>query len=385
MAAQRIKLPVAVAELEKRAVRDSADPAAHYNLAIGYWSQQKYGEAESSLRHALQLDQRLAAAHLAMHYLPFARDPRLWEDLYDSQARAESRAIIEAAQRHFKHAFLIDPLVDMTIAGASLPRKSSWWMADPELTRFYDAWIGGFDSFLLGRYMDAHTKLHRLREDFERNRFSGVVFKRSKNRIPDGLLWYHALAAAHIKQWDEAIGDVQTLIDRAARQEASDSLVHIPLGLSEYRYVLGTLLQQAGQLERAVELYQSALQQDAGLYMAHVQLAEIAKIRNDLGGEVTQRRSAVLANPEDPGLLVELGVALIRAREFAEAAAQLEQAVSMNAGDPRPLYPLGILYLQLGRYPEARQVFERYVALAPSKYEKFAADARARIARLPVP
>ena len=384
VAAQRIKLPVPVAELEKRASHDSADAVAHYNLAIGYWSQQKYDQAETRLRLALELDQRLAAAHLALHYLPFARKPQLWEDLYDSKASAESLAEIEAAQRHFKHAFLIDPLVDMTIAGASLPRKSAFWMADAELQRFYDAWIGGFDAFLLGRYMDAHTRLHRLREDFERNRFAGVVFKRSRNRIPDGLLWYHALASAHVQQWDEAIMDMRTLVERGERKEASDSLVHIPLGLSEYRYMLGTLMLRAGQLDSAVEMYQAALEQDAGLYMAHVQLAEIARTRNDLAGEVTARRSAVLANPDDPGLLVDLGVALIRARAFADATATLEQAASMNARDSRPLYPLGILYLQLGRNSEAREIFERYIAVAPSKFERFIADARARVAKLPI-
>ena len=36
LAAQRIKLPVGLKELESVAQKDSLDPAAHYNVALAY-------------------------------------------------------------------------------------------------------------------------------------------------------------------------------------------------------------------------------------------------------------------------------------------------------------------------------------------------------------
>ena len=90
LAAQRIKLPYKLPELEARARADSNDAAAHYNVALGYWNEKRLDDAERSLRTAVCIEPRFAPAHLALAYLPFVRRPKLWEELWDSKVPDEA-------------------------------------------------------------------------------------------------------------------------------------------------------------------------------------------------------------------------------------------------------------------------------------------------------
>src|SRR5262245_40730342 len=81
--AQRIKMSVKVPELETRVKQDSNDAAAHYNLALGYWSEKRYDEAEKQLRAAIQVEPRFAVAHLGLAFLPFARRSKLFVEAYE--------------------------------------------------------------------------------------------------------------------------------------------------------------------------------------------------------------------------------------------------------------------------------------------------------------
>ena len=46
LAAQQIRLLVPLDSLERRALQDSNDAPAHYELALAYWYSRKYDEAE---------------------------------------------------------------------------------------------------------------------------------------------------------------------------------------------------------------------------------------------------------------------------------------------------------------------------------------------------
>ena len=66
VAAQRIKLPVKLAELEQRVKADSNDAAAHYNVALGYWNEKRFDEAERTLAKSVELRPQNAQARLAL-------------------------------------------------------------------------------------------------------------------------------------------------------------------------------------------------------------------------------------------------------------------------------------------------------------------------------
>src|SRR4051812_8681195 len=78
-AGQRLKITSSVPALEEAARRDSTDAAAHYNLALGYWTKSKWDEADSALRRALAIDPRFASAYLALAFLPQASG-KFWEE-----------------------------------------------------------------------------------------------------------------------------------------------------------------------------------------------------------------------------------------------------------------------------------------------------------------
>jgi len=71
------------------------------------------------------------------------------------------------------------------------------------------------------------------------------------------------------------------------------------------------------------------------------------------------------AHPGSPVALLAVGQALAEARQYAEAAAFLEQASARNPNDAEPLIDLGLLELQAGRDGRALDALERAFKLDP--------------------
>lgn len=373
-AAQRLKLPDKLDKLEARAQADSNDAAAHYNLALGYWSKERYDDAESAMRLAMKIDPQLAEAYLALAHLLYARRPKVWDEISDRQVPEDWLPALEEADRMYRQAFLINPLVDLKIIGAVTPAKSVYWEAYPALREIYLMFFQGFDDVLQGKYDRAYFRFERLIDDLE--------FDRDASRTPQWLLWYHALAAARLEKYEDAIGDLEILLGRALDEERSDELVHVPLKTNEYRYVLATLKHRAGFVDEALALYREALENDLGLYMAHVQIARIHESRENWVEAAEECRRAVAANPEDPSLLYDLGVTLGRANRLGEAQEVLERAEQLNPRDARIPYVLGLVRISRGDTDGAREAFEQFVSIAPSRYEGMISDAERRLKAL---
>ncbi|MEN8145835.1 MAG: tetratricopeptide repeat protein, partial [Gemmatimonadota bacterium] len=260
LSAQRIKLSMKLSELEKAAVADSNDAVAHYNLALGLWGKKRLDDAEQSLKTALELDPRFAPAHLALAYIPFARNDDLWEEVPE-----EWKDEMRESDRNYRRAFMIDPLVELRIVGAVVPAKSVLWTHDEVLSRLYDEWIQGFDDFRDGKYSAAYFRFDRMIDNLDGDKHP--------DRVPTSIFWFQCLTAAHLERYDEAIEIAQYLLDQSKQEEEGDHLVHLPLQTNEYRYVLAFLHQKAGLRDAAAKLYQETLENDFGLYMAHVRLA----------------------------------------------------------------------------------------------------------------
>jgi len=368
-AAQRIKLPVDFDELEAAAARDSNDAVAHYNLALGHWSREEYDEAEASLREAIDLDVRLAPAYLALAYLPFARNPDLWDDLSDIPLKWDKR--MREADRLYERAFMIDPVVDLRIAGAVVPKRSVLWQHSAILADFYDRWLQAFDDFRDGHYEDAYFRFDRFIED------SGG--RHYLERVPGSFIWFQALSAAHMERWDDAVELTTYLLEAALAEQDDDELTYLPVQENGYRYLLAYLYQQSGDLERARDLYETALEKNFGLYMAHVRLAEIHRAQGDVEGALRERRLAVEASPDDPTLLLDLGVAQAKAGRVADAMQSLSAMTALQPRDARPYYLLGLLLQATGARIRARTAFETFLTLAPDRYGSQREEARYRL------
>jgi tetratricopeptide (TPR) repeat protein len=372
--AQRMKLPLSLKELEARVAKDSLDPAAHYNVALAYWNEKRYDDVERELKLAAAMDPKFAEAYLALAFLPYARRPKLWNEKYEDKVPQELKAAAEESDRMYRRAFLVSPLVDMRIIGAASPRSGGGSVVGG----FYDFYFQSFDDVMEGNYEQAYGRFVRMHRE---RRLAGP----GQPKLPLSFRWFEALAAAHTKRYDEAAESFQMLIDQSIADERKleeKELVRIPLRTNEYRYFLATVRQAAGQKDKALELFQQVLEADIGLYMAHVQRANIYESDRRYAEALEERQRAINANPDDPSLLTDLGVTLGKSGKWQEAEETLKQAAEANPRDPRPYFWMGLCQVEQGKSAEAKASLTRFVATAPSRWETQINLANQRLARL---
>jgi tetratricopeptide (TPR) repeat protein len=370
-AAQQLQVTESLSSLEEAARRDSNDAAVHYRLALGYWAKRRFDDAERSLRTAVTIERRFAPGYLALAYLPYARRRSLMKEEAKGRVPEEWRDRVEESWRLRRRAFLIDPLVDLSIIGAVIPLH-----AGILLTRGGGLIINRdpFAAFLRGDYEFAYRSFNTIVAGYQGAR---------RDSIPDGLLWYRGLSAGHVGAYDTAMADFATLLARGVALEQADSVLHIPLKTNDYRYVLALFHTRANHFTDAINLYEEALGSDVGLFMAHVQMGRIYENRQMWPKAVDQFQRAVAANPDDPSLLLDLGAVLRAAGQLSEAEAALRRAMDANPRDSRVPYHLAITLEDERQFAEARAMLTRFLDLAPTRYRNQIADARQRLGTLP--
>ena len=378
LSAQRIKLPLKLPQLEAVASRDSNDAAAHYNLALGYWNEKRFDDAEAQLRQAVQLDARFPEAHLALAFLPYARRPKLLDEEYENRIPKEWEAAVMEADREYRHAFLISPAVDIRIMGAVNRRLNIDFNDMKNFSEVLALFYKGFEDCQQGDYKNGYGRFAALIREIDGDRFP--------RRIPGSVLWYQGLAAAHIQKFDVAVSNFRLLLDRNIDYEKDheNELTRVPLRTNEYRYFLAYMYHLAGQTDSALVMYEEALTNDLGLYMAHVQIANIYEQQRNYTRAVEARRRAVNANPDDPSLLRDLGVALGKSGQWIEAVEALKQAGAGNPRDYMVPFWLGIAQIQMGRTAAAKATLQEFLSLVPedSRFDKPKQYAREQMAGL---
>jgi tetratricopeptide (TPR) repeat protein len=327
------------------------------------------------LHLAVSIEPQFADGWLALSRLPFGRRNKLWDDIAEHRVSPDFQPKLDEAWREYERAFIINPLVDLRIEAAARPPKSAYWTATEELTTLYDYLFGGFDDIESGNYQGAYNRFNRFINDQDT--------PADREALPEFIYYFRGLAAAHIDRWDDAIGDFERLLNNAEHRHSPDSLLYyIPIETNQYRYMLGVLYQRAGKLEDAVRYYRAALENDIGLYMANSRLAAIAETNLNWPAAIKERRAAVNANPDDPSLQLDLGKALAGSGDWAGAEQTLKQAMDANPRDSRVPYYLGVVEQQLNKKEEARASFDRFIALAPSRYARQVENAKQRLAAL---
>ena len=374
--AQGIHLPSdKIADLELTALADSTDAQALYYLGLGYWKHEQFRKADSALRLAVKIDPRFAEGYLALAYLPFAERLELSDEEYEGKIPREWKDSLEIADRFYRHAFIANPLVDLSIINFTFPVESKDFHQDytSEESKLYELYYEGGVDLGAGRYEAAYARLRHLAE---------TEYGR-RDKIPDILLWQRALAAAHTFTYrDSAIGDLQALLDRSLKKESQVGLVRVQIRTNEYRYLLAVVQHFADRDEKAIPLLQDAVANDVGLYMAHVFLAGIYENQGKWEDALAERRHAVDANPDESTLYEELGTTLYNMGRYAAADSAYRQALRVNSRGTFPHYALGLVALQLNQAQEARAEFTEYLEVAPSRMAAYVVDARKRLAAL---
>lgn len=379
LAAQKIQLPAGLAELESRAKQDSNDAAAHYNVALAYWNAERWDDVDSALHRAIRLDPDFAAVYMALAALPYARRSQLFDEEYEHRVPSDWQPKIEESERMYRHAVMIDPLVEIRLGYVMLPTQSHFPLS---LRVMQGSWLGdyweGEGMYFEGKYQQAYDRFQRVYLHLNAHAHS--------ERLWNTLLFWHGLAAAHANQHEEAVKDFQAVLGNfldVENQKKDSSLQVVPLRTNEYRYVLGVMQQRAGHYNEAISLFREAAQNDVGLYAAHVRLADIYDDHAMTSQAVAERRAAMDANPDDANLVLALGKTLARARQWVDAERAMQQAAAQNPRDARIPYFLGIVEQQLNKPADAKAAFTRFLSLAPSRYAPQISDAKQRLAALP--
>jgi tetratricopeptide (TPR) repeat protein len=365
-----LKPGVTVRSLEAAVGRDSNDTEALYGLALGYWSKKRWNDAERVLKQTLAIEPRNARALLALAHLPYARRPRLWDEELRGEVPPEWQPSLLLRDRYTRLAMQIDPLVDLQIVGAVAPDPGALLQgADPGSIERHA--IVGQANFQNARYDQAYGWL---------NQFARLLGEEVDSaRVPDFVLWFRGLSAAHLNDFPTALRDFRAL---HARDPGRERTVLSPDPV-DVTYVLAWLEQYTGALEAAATLYQEALTRDLGLWMAHVQLAKLHEDRGEWNDAIRERRLAVDADPEDPSLLLDLGITLFRSGRSDQAAPILVQARSGLPRNFRVPYYEGYVARALARPDAAREAFQRFLTLVPSRYSGEIAEVRGRLHELP--
>jgi len=297
--------------LRARAFAEVNDPVAHYDLAMGYWSRKQWEDAERELLAAISIAPSYPEPSLALSAIPPARREKYCKQQIKRLGPHSVRALFAVSAVQYRHAFLLNPLVDLEVLARFEAVGPDLVMNNRLILRLPPSWVmveltRSANDFREGRY---DLSLARLQKVIRDERFG------SDEKAPDDVLWFHGLSAAHLADFETAIRDFAVLTGRSfAREHDQPEAQDLPFDTNAYRYVLATMLYLSGQPNEAIPTFRRVLDVDAGMYVAHVQLARIYSAAGRWDDAVHERQAAVDVNGEDASLWVDLGATLVQGR-----------------------------------------------------------------------
>lgn len=363
-AAQRVEL----ADLQARARADSNDPIAHYDLAMGYWEKKQWDNAERALREALSISPSYADAYLALSQLPVKRGKGYWKDIEKSRGDSGVMTEVTTMVNNYRRAFLLNPLVDLRLLGkVDLAERPQFIVVNGRLM-FIPAPFWAHDlerainSLNSGKYDQASLQIEKL--------VAQKPFLGENKNLPDQLLWWRGLIAAHQDSLGSAVNAFAVLTGRAKAREADTTAsAESPMRTNDYRFILATLLYLDHRFEHAIPTFRRTLEIDLGLFPAHVQLARMHEERGEMKESLAERQLAVDVSPDNSDLLVDLAASLIKVGRYDDALPPLTEAERLNRRDARIPYLLGLAHEELQHRPCSDSAYARFMAIAPSRYD----------------
>lgn len=161
----------------------------------------------------------------------------------------------------------------------------------------------------------------------------------------------------------------------------------------EAQYQLGLIYQQRRRYTEAIRRFQNAVEIDPLQTDAHFQLGRIAREQGRLKDALSAFQTVVNQDEKhsQSEILRELGALYLSARQYGDAATELERFLERRPYDAEGLWYYGQALEGLGKVKEAREAYERAIEaanLAPRYLRQSAGRwgrmARKQAAKLPV-
>lgn len=368
-----------LAALQERVRVDSNDAVVHYQLGAEFFRQKKWDEAEQSWRVAVLLAPQYAEPMLGLAVLPGRRYENRMGQLIRQRGQGYVDSMFAESHRLVRRAFVADPMVDISIlgefeaptAGLSVSNgvlliiPNYWWMAD---------FVKGVNELRTGRNVESYERLEKILSD--------PRIRPDRTDVPSVVLWHHGLAAARTGHIEQAGYDFAVLTGRGVFNEKNEDGGWLPNDTNSYRYLMSLMNFMAGKLPEAAAGFRRTLEFDVGLYQSNVQLARIYETVGQWNDAIREREQAILVNPDDPTLLMDLGSTLMRARQLDRAQEVLSRAMEAAPRDARAPLSLSLVAMQRSDTLTARAALSRFLAIAPTSFSRQIDDARQRLAQI---
>ena len=163
-----------------------------------------------------------------------------------------------------------------------------------------------------------------------------------------------------------AVNEFQKAIEQL-RTKDEKSLVVLYDSKAMAEFCIATLLEGAGEAQKAKEAYGRALQEDLSYYPAHMRLGLLALGQGDTATAVSELAMAAEIAPTDPFIRYMNGYVLGRAKRVPESVTELTKAIELEPTFALPHLVIATQYEALAKGPEAIAAYERFLRTASTR------------------
>lgn len=124
--------------------------------------------------------------------------------------------------------------------------------------------------------------------------------------------------------------------------------------------ILGNVLEDKGEKENAVFMYQKAINANPKYYKAYYNLANNYAENGQYNMAVQNYKKAASLNKENPYIFYNLACTYMKLGDFSKAKTNLNKAIMFKSDVPEFHYNLAYIYKQLGKEKLAQTYLDNY-------------------------
>jgi arylsulfatase A-like enzyme/Tfp pilus assembly protein PilF len=226
------------------------------------------------------------------------------------------------------------------------------------------AGVGDYD-----RAIDTLQKVLAITPDHAMAQYNLGTAYLMKNDFQQAEFWLNKVVeaspkyiAAHLKLGQAYVADkkpekaaphfktAMSFYENALEETSSGKIrAGLQASLAEIQY-------SAGELQKAKENLNKAIQQDPQKPSLHYNLAQVYEGLNDREAAIKEYGEEIRVNPADFRAFTNMGILYYETKRFDDAARCFQKSVELNPRDPRGYLQLATVYKVMGRNEDAERV-----------------------------